>query len=80
MLGANIGTASWRTKPSWFVVAANNRMISPEQEKFSAKRMNAKTISLPTSHVPMLSKPKDVADFIADAALGKTSASAARNW
>jgi len=67
-LGANITTAAWHIKPSWFVIASNDRMISPEQERVTAKRMNARTLVLPTSHVPMLSKPKEVADFIGDAA------------
>jgi hypothetical protein len=47
-------------------------MISPQQERDSAKKMNAKTLTLPTSHVPMLSKPKEVADFINDAASGSS--------
>lgn len=79
VLGANITTAAWRNKPSWFVVASNDRMISPEQERFTAKRMNAKTITLPTSHVPMLSRPKDVADFISEAAQGKSIPTAPGN-
>src|ERR1700728_2844987 len=69
-LGAPITTAAWRTKPSWFVVASNDRMIAPEQERVTAKRMNAKTLTLSTSHVPMISKPKEVSDFIVNAASG----------
>jgi pimeloyl-ACP methyl ester carboxylesterase len=69
-LGSTISTAAWHSKPSWFVIASNDRMISPQQERDSAKKMNAKTLTLPTSHVPMLSKPKEVADFINDAASG----------
>ena len=72
-LGAPITTAAWRTKPSWFVVAANDRMIAPEQERVTAKRMNAKTLTLSTSHVPMISKPKEVADFIIGAASAESS-------
>jgi len=75
-LGAPITAAAWHVKPSWFVVAADDRMISPQQERDSAKKMNAKVLTLPTSHVPMLSKPREVADFIADAAL-ETAGSAA---
>jgi len=72
VLGATITTAAWHVKPNWFVVAADDRMISPQQERDSAKKLNAKSITLPTSHVPMLSRPKEVADFIAEAALGTT--------
>jgi pimeloyl-ACP methyl ester carboxylesterase len=70
VLGAPITTASWRTKPSWFVIASNDRMIAPAQERDTAKRMNSKTLTLPTSHVAMLAMPKEVAAFIADAAGG----------
>lgn len=72
-LGSPISSAAWRNKPSWFVIASEDRMIAPEQERNTAKRMNAKTITLPTSHVPMLSKPKAVADLIVDAASGKSN-------
>jgi len=76
VLGATISTAAWHSKPSWFVIAANDRMISPEQERVTAKRMNSRTLTLPTSHVPMLSKPKEVAEFIGSAASGKSDTGA----
>jgi pimeloyl-ACP methyl ester carboxylesterase len=70
ILGTAIKMAAWHTKPSWFIVASNDRTISPEQEKVTAKRMAAKVLTLATSHVPMLAKPKEVADFIVEAAAG----------
>jgi pimeloyl-ACP methyl ester carboxylesterase len=73
VLGTPISSAAWRTKPSWFVIASNDRMIAPQQERDTAKRMNAVTLTLPTSHVPMLSKPTEVADFIVKAASGKSN-------
>ena len=76
-LGADISTAAWRTKPSWFVVASNDRMIAPEQERVTAKRMNATTLTLPTSHVPMLSQPQEVSDFIIQAASGQSNSALA---
>ena len=78
-LGTEISTAAWRSKPSWFVVASNDRMISPEQERVTAKRMNAKTLTLPTSHVPMLSRPKEVADFIGQATSGESNPTPPQN-
>jgi hypothetical protein len=51
-------------------------MISPEQERVTAKRMNSQTLTLPTSHVPMLAKPKEVAEFIGTAASGKSDSGA----
>jgi pimeloyl-ACP methyl ester carboxylesterase len=70
VLGTKITIAAWRTKPSWFIVALNDRTISPEQQKMTAIRMAAKTLTLATSHVPMLTKPKEVANFILEAAAG----------
>lgn len=68
ILGTPIGKAAWHAKPSWFVIAENDRAISPEQQRVTAKRMGAKTLTLPTSHVAMLAKPKEVAKFIIEAA------------
>lgn len=68
VLGTPIKTAAWHAKPSWFVIAANDRMISPDQERDTAKRMGAKTLTLPTSHLAMLSQPEQVANFVIEAA------------
>jgi hypothetical protein len=46
------GTA-WRTKPSWYVVANNDRTVQPELERFAAKRMNATIYEVDSSHMPM---------------------------
>ena len=68
VFGATVTNAAWKAKPSWYVVAANDRMIQPDLERKFAKTIKAKTITLPTSHVPMLSRPADVAKLIIDAA------------
>ena len=60
--------AAWKTKRSWYVQATNDRMIPPVAEEQMAKRMNAKLTSLPGSHVVMLSKPREVAAVILEAA------------
>jgi len=64
-------TAAWRTKPAWYVVATNDRMIDSNQEKSMAKQMKATTTELPSSHVVMLSHPKEVAGVIEEAAAGR---------
>jgi len=56
--------AAWQNKPSWFIVAEKDRMIQPALERAMAKKINASTTTLPTSHVPMQSRPKDVAAVI----------------
>ena len=61
------GTA-WRTKPSWYIVANNDRTVQPDLERFAAKRMGAHTYDLDSSHVAMLSHPDFVLDVIREAA------------
>lgn len=61
------GTA-WKTKPSWYIVAKEDRTVHPDLERFCAKRMGATTYELDSSHVPMLSNPSVVLDVIRTAA------------
>src|SRR6266436_3743592 len=61
------GTA-WRSKPSWYIVAKNDRTVQPELQRFVAKRMGATTYKVESSHVPMLSNPGLVIDVIRTAA------------
>jgi pimeloyl-ACP methyl ester carboxylesterase len=61
------GTA-WKTKPSWYIVATQDRTVNPELQRFAAKRMKAATTEVTSSHVLMLSKPDVVLDVIRKAA------------
>ena len=61
------GTA-WRTKPSWYIVANNDRTVQPDLERFAAKRMGAHTYDVDSSHVAMLSHPNFVLDVLREAA------------
>ena len=71
------GTA-WRSKPSWYIVANNDHTVNPELQRFAAKRMDATTYEIDSSHVPMLSHPEFVIDVILTAANSvQSSASAA---
>jgi pimeloyl-ACP methyl ester carboxylesterase len=60
--------AAWKAKPSWYIVAKNDRTVHPELERFCAKRMGASTTEIASSHVPMLSNPSVVLDVIRKAA------------
>src|SRR5246500_854099 len=71
IFGAKPTGAAWHDKPSWYIVSGNDRMIAPEQEKSMAKKMNATTTVLPSSHVAMLSHPREVAKVIEGAAAWK---------
>jgi pimeloyl-ACP methyl ester carboxylesterase len=59
---------AWRAKPTWFIVSAQDKVITADLEERMAQRMNATTITLPTCHVAMLQEPFRVAEFIVRAA------------
>jgi pimeloyl-ACP methyl ester carboxylesterase len=61
-------TPAWRTKPSWFIVASEDKAITAVLEEQMAQRMNATQITLPTCHLAMLQEPRRVAQFIEQAA------------
>jgi len=58
---------AWRSKPSWFLIAEEDRMINPKTQNFMAKRMGATTRSLAVDHTPLLSAPESVAEIILQA-------------
>ena len=60
--------AAWHTKPSWYAVTAEDRMMSPVLQREIASRINATVLILRAGHVPFLSKPKETADVILAAA------------
>ncbi len=64
--------AAWRTRPSWYIVSANDRMIPPDLERAMARKIGATVTTLPTSHVPQQSRPEDVAAVILAAVKAST--------
>jgi len=60
-------TPTWRTKPSWFLIAEEDRMINPKTQQFMADRMRAKVHSYPVDHSPMYTEPKLVINIILEA-------------
>ena len=52
--------AAWRSKPSFYAVSTEDRTINPDLERFMAKRMNAMTIELNSSHLSMISQPDEI--------------------
>ena len=59
---------AWKSKPSWYIIAAHDRAISPDLEASQAKKIGATTTTVPSSHVIMLAQPSKVAGVILDAA------------
>ncbi len=62
-----ISTAAWKSKPSWCIVATEDQMINPGLERATAKMIGATVLEIESSHIPMVSHPKKVADFIQSA-------------
>jgi pimeloyl-ACP methyl ester carboxylesterase len=58
----------WRTKPSWFLIAEEDRMINPKTQHFMADRMHASVRSSRVDHSPMYTAPDLVIDVILEAA------------
>ena len=59
---------AWKTKPTWYMVATEDRSINPEQERMMAKRAHATTVEVKASHVAYMSHPKESAKLIEEAA------------
>jgi pimeloyl-ACP methyl ester carboxylesterase len=57
----------WKDRPSWFLVAEQDRMIAPETQHFMATRMKARLRSLPVDHTPLVTAPGAVVDIIREA-------------
>ena len=64
----NAPAPAWNTKPSWFLVAEEDRMIAPETQCYMAKRMDAKIRKHAVDHSPMYSDPDVVVNVILEAA------------
>jgi pimeloyl-ACP methyl ester carboxylesterase len=68
VFGASTPQVAWRTIPTWYMVARDDHAINPDLERFYAKRMNAHTTEVRSSHVMYISHPVDVAKVIEEAA------------
>ena len=71
-----MGVPAWSALPSWYLVAQNDEAIPPDAERQFAERMGATTIEVPSSHVPMISHPAEVAELIEKAAASVGAAAA----
>jgi pimeloyl-ACP methyl ester carboxylesterase len=60
--------AAWRSKPSWYAVSKQDQTISPDLERFLARRMKATTVELDAGHLSLVSHSRQVADLILAAA------------
>ena len=59
---------AWKKKPSWYLLAEEDRMISPKTQRFMSERMKARIRSFAVDHTPLLTSPDKVAEIILEAA------------
>jgi pimeloyl-ACP methyl ester carboxylesterase len=67
-LGGTIRQAAWRTKPSWYMITTEDRMIPPPAQQFMAKRAGSTVVEVKGSHAIYVSQPEAVARLIEQAA------------
>ena len=68
-LAGEVTSPAWKTKPSWYLVASDDRMIPPPAQRAMATRADAKVTEVPGSHAVYVSRPQEVAALIAKAAV-----------
>ena len=67
-LGGTVTAPAWRTKPSWYLVATEDKMIPPDAQRFMSKRAGSRVVEAKGSHSIYVSQPKAVASIIEKAA------------
>jgi len=70
-LGGTVSEPAWQVRPSWYLVAADDRMIPPPAQRAMAERAGATTSETPGSHAVYVSNPEAVAAVIRTAAVGR---------
>ena len=64
---------AWKSKPTWYLLAEEDRMINPKTQHFMAERMKATVRSFAVDHTPLLTAPEKVVEIILEAAKAKLS-------
>jgi pimeloyl-ACP methyl ester carboxylesterase len=70
VLSGTISQAAWRTKPSWYLVVTDDKMIPPPAQRFMSKRAGSAIVEIAGSHAIYVSQPNAVATLIESAAKG----------
>ena len=73
-LGGTVSDPAWRSKPSWYLIVTDDRMIPPSAQRQMAERTGATTTEVPGSHAIYVSQPSAVASLITQAARSVPSA------
>ena len=69
-LSGSISEPAWKNKPSWYLIATDDRMIPPPAQQFMSKRAGSTVVEVKGSHSVYVSKPEEVAALIETAAKG----------
>ena len=70
-LGGTVSEPAWRSKPSWYMVATDDKMIPPEAQRAMSKRAGSTVVEVKGSHAIYVSQPAAVAALIEQAAKGR---------
>src|SRR5262245_34560472 len=73
-LGGTISEPAWKTKPSWYLIATEDKMIPPPAQHFMSQRAGSKVVEAAGSHAIYMSQPDAVATLIKEAAKGAAAA------
>ena len=77
-LSGAINEPAWRTKPSWYLVSTEDKMIPPDAQRAMSKRAGSTVVEVKGSHAVYVSQPQAVASLIEEAARGTATMSAAK--
>lgn len=67
LLAGRVSQAAWRSKPSFYAVSTQDRTINPDLQRYMASRMGARTVEVASSHVSLISHPREIAALILEA-------------
>jgi hypothetical protein len=67
-IGVPVERPLWKDRPSWVLIPADDRVINPETQRFTAGRMSARVRTRPVDHTPQVTAPADVIDILLGAA------------
>lgn len=72
-LGGVVSEAAWRSKPSWYLVSTDDKMIPPDAQRAMSKRAGSKVVEVKGSHAVYVSQPHAVASLTEQAANGSVA-------
>jgi pimeloyl-ACP methyl ester carboxylesterase len=73
-LNGAVTEPAWKSKPSWYLVTTDDKMIPPDAQRAMSRRTGAKVVEVKGSHAVYVSQPQAVADLIEEAAKSATLA------